>query len=122
VGGHGTEHIAGGVKAIVEELRKQKPHMKVLVLGIFPRAGKRIDKEATRAKADELQPKINQINEILAKLDDGKMVFYKDIGKKFLDEEAGLPKAIMPDYLHLSPKGYQIWADAIKEDVEKLIK
>ena len=96
--------------------------MKVLVLGVFPRAGTRIDKEAPRAAADQLQPKIKQINDILARLDDGKMVFYKDIGKKFLDEEGGLPREIMPDYLHLSTKGYQIWADAIKEDVEKLIK
>jgi lysophospholipase L1-like esterase len=120
--GHSPEQIAGGIKAIVEELRKQKPHMKVLLLGVFPRAGKRIEKEAPRAAADQLQPKIKQINDIIAKLDDGKMVFYKDIGKKFLDEEGGLPREIMPDYLHLSPRGYQIWADAIKNDVEKLMK
>jgi lysophospholipase L1-like esterase len=120
--GHSPEQIAGAIKAIVEELRKQKPHMKVLLLGVFPRAGKRPDKEAALVAADQLQPKIKQIDDIIAKLDDGKMVFYKDIGKKFLDEEGGLPSANMPDYLHLSPKGYQIWADAIKEDVENLIK
>jgi lysophospholipase L1-like esterase len=27
----------------------------------------------------------------------------------------------MPDYLHLSAKGYAIWAEAIKDDVKKLL-
>ena len=29
---------------------------------------------------------------------------------------------IMPDLLHLSPAGYEIWATAIDEDVKKLLK
>jgi lysophospholipase L1-like esterase len=28
----------------------------------------------------------------------------------------------MPDFLHLSEKGYQIWADALKEPLAKLLK
>ena len=27
----------------------------------------------------------------------------------------------MPDYLHLTPKGYQIWADAVKGPIEELM-
>jgi lysophospholipase L1-like esterase len=122
IGGHTAEQIAGGVKAIVDTLRKQKPNIKILLLAVFPRAGKRIDRGAKGATAEELQPKVGKINAILAKMDDGKAVFYKDIGGKFLDKEGGLSKAIMPDYLHLSEKGYRIWADAIKADVEKLRK
>lgn len=118
-GGHTAEQIAGGIKAIVENLRKQKPEMKILLLGVFPRGGG-IKKEDTVAPADKLNPKIKAINEIIAKLDDGKMVFYKDIGAKFLDKNGGLERKIMPDLLHLSPEGYQIWADAIKDDVKKL--
>lgn len=121
-GAHTAEQIAEGITAIVRELRKQKPTMKILLLGVFPRSGAKIDKEAKGAMAGQLQPKIKQINEIIAKLDDGKAVFYKDIGGKFLDADGGLPKAIMPDYLHLSPKGYEIWADEIKAEVEKLTK
>jgi hypothetical protein len=37
IGGHSAPQIAGGIKAIVEELRHQKPGIKVLVLGVFPR-------------------------------------------------------------------------------------
>jgi lysophospholipase L1-like esterase len=28
----------------------------------------------------------------------------------------------MPDRLHLSPKGYEIWADAIEPKVKELLK
>ena len=63
-----------------------------------------------------------QINQIIAKLDDGKMIKYLDITPKFLNAEGGLEKAIMPDLLHLSEKGYQIWADAIKEPLADLLK
>jgi lysophospholipase L1-like esterase len=113
--------IAAGIKAIVEELHKQKPSMKILLLGVFPRSGAKIEKDATEAKADQLQPKIKQINDIIAKLDNGTTVKYLDIGGKFLDKDGNLPKAIMPDYLHLSEKGYQIWGDAIKDEVKKLL-
>jgi len=120
-GGHSAEQIAGGIKAIVEELRKQKPDMKILLLGVFPRGGG-IAKEDTVAPAGKLNPKIKEINAIISKLDDGKNVFYKDIGAKFLNSEGGLERKVMPDLLHLSPEGYQIWADAIKDDLAKLLK
>lgn len=119
-GGHSAEQIAGGIKAIVEELRKQKPEMKILVLGVFPRGGG-VEKGAD-APADKLNKKIPAINEIIAKLDDGKYVFYKDIGKKFLSEDGTLTRKMMPDLLHLSPEAYEAWANAIKDDVQKLLK
>jgi lysophospholipase L1-like esterase len=113
MGGHTAQQIAGGVKAIVEELRKQKPEMKILVLGIFPRSPKADDK---------VRDKIKEANATIAKLDDGKSVFYKDIGEKFLEKDGTLDKKIMPDFLHLSKEGYAIWATAIKDDLAKLLK
>jgi lysophospholipase L1-like esterase len=113
MGGHSAEQIAGGVKAIVETLQKKKPEMKILVLGIFPRSAKADDK---------VRDKIKETNKIIAKLADDKTVFYKDIGDKFLEKDGSLDKKIMPDYLHLSADGYKIWADAIKDDIAKLLK
>src|SRR5207248_1459545 len=105
IGSDSAEQIAEGVKAIVAELRKQKPRMKVLLLGVFPRSGPGVAKEDKVCPADKLQPKVRAINERLAKLDDGKDVKYLDIGDKFLDQSGGLPREIMPDLLHLSAKG-----------------
>lgn len=119
-GAHSAEQIAGGIKAILDELRKQKPEMKILLLGVFPRGpnAKGVDVVA----ADKLNPKIKAINDLISKYADDKMVFYKDINKEFLNADGGLDRKIMYDMLHLSPEGYAIWAKAIKDDVAKLVK
>ncbi len=120
--GHRPEEVAGGVQAIVAELKKQKPRIKVLVMGVFPCSLRRQDKAIQRIGAADLQPRVKQINAALAKLQDGKSVFFKDIGDRFLDDDGGLSQEVMSDYLHLGPKGYQIWADAIKDDLQKLLR
>jgi lysophospholipase L1-like esterase len=112
MGSNSAEQIADGVTAIVKELNHQRPHTKTLLLGIFPRSAK---------ATDAVREKIKDCNGRIAKLDDGKMVHYLDIGGKFLESDGSLSKEIMPDALHLSKKGYQIWADAIKEDLGKLL-
>ena len=95
--------IAEGVTAIVKTIREKSPHTKVLLLAVFPRG----------EKPNPQREKIKAVNDTIAKLDDGKMVRYLDIGPKFLTDEATLTKEIMPDFLHLTEKGYQIWADAV---------
>lgn len=111
-----AEEIAGGIKAIVGEIHKRSPETKVLLLAIFPRGEKGQPKTAPQRE------KIRKVNAMIAKLDDGgKTVRYLDIGDRFLEPDGTLPKAIMPDYLHLSPQGYQIWADAVKGPIEDLL-
>jgi lysophospholipase L1-like esterase len=158
IGGYTAQQIAGGIKAIVEELKHQKPHIKILVLGVFPRGNaadaelsldqitegiRPIDEELKKEKPDvkllnglvrnlrqqrgtisaaRLNKKVGEINAIITSLDDGKTVFYKDIGKEFLNQDGGLSGEIMPDYLHLSARGYDIWGNAIKADIEKLVR
>jgi lysophospholipase L1-like esterase len=107
-----AEEIADGVKAIVREIHKRSPKTKVLLLGIFPRG----------QKPNPQRDKIKEVNAIIAKLDDGgKTVKYLDIGDKFLESDGTISKGIMPDYLHLSPKGYQIWGDAVKGPIKDLL-
>jgi lysophospholipase L1-like esterase len=106
-------NIAEGVKAIVHELRQQSPEAKILLLGIFPRG---------REAANPFRAKIKDVNQRIAKLHDGKNVRYLDIGDKFLSADGSLSKEIMPDYLHLSAKGYGIWADAIQSALDEMVK
>jgi lysophospholipase L1-like esterase len=110
---HTAAEIAEGVALIVKTLRERKPEMKVLLLAIFPRAEKGAPKEATRIAAADLRRKTEEVNKIIAELDDGKMVKFLNINAKFLDAEGGLSREIMPDLLHLSGKGYDIWAEAV---------
>ncbi len=102
-GANSAEQIADGITAIVKTIHQKSPTTKVLLLAVFPR-GKMIPNAGNT--------KIIEINKTIAKLDDGKSVKYLDIGEKFM-KDGQIPGEIMPDYLHLSEKGYQIWADAV---------
>lgn len=106
-----AEEIGEGIKAIVAKLREKLPESKILLLAIFPRGEKPNPQREKNAKASE----------IASQLADDKMVYFLDIGPKFLTEDGTLAKEIMPDYLHLSPQGYQIWADSIEDKVSELL-
>jgi len=103
--------IADGVAAIVQTLRHRLPGTKILLLGIFPR-GENFNPQ---------RGKLAQINQVLQKLDDGKDVFYMDIGYRFLNSDGILPAEIMPDYLHKPKTGYEIWAQAIEPKLAQLM-
>ena len=64
---------------------------------------------------------IADINKTIAKLDDGKKVFYLDIGKGFLDASGNIPADVMSDGLHPTAKGYEIWAQAVIEPLTALM-
>ena len=105
--------IAEGVGAVVLEMRNDFPNAKILLLAIFPRGEK--------ASPNPGRDKINKVNPIIAKLDDGKHVFFLDIGGKFLEPDGSLTKEIMPDFLHLSAKGYEIWGAEINGTVLEML-
>ncbi len=104
--------IAEGIGAVVLELQKDFPKSKILLLGIFPRS----------TAGDPVRATIAQINTIISKLDDGDHVHYLDIGSKFLDASGNIAKDIMSDALHPTTKGYEIWAEAVKEPLADLMK
>ena len=109
-----AEQIAEGITLIVKTIHQKTPKTKVLLLAVFPRG----EKAGTPIRA-----KLGKINDIISKLDDGgKTVKYLDIGEKFLDKDGNLPKTLMPDFLHLSGQGYEIWADAINPTLTELLK
>ena len=110
--GHQPPDVAKGVTTIVQTLRKKLPATKVLLLAIFPRD----EKPNTDARK-----KIQKVNEQIATLDDKKNVRFLDIGPKFTSPDGSISKEIMPDFLHLSEKGYQIWADAMDPLLKQLM-
>jgi lysophospholipase L1-like esterase len=111
-GGDPAADIAEGITTIVKTIREKSPDTRVLLLAVFPR-GQKIPNPGNT--------KIEEINKTVAKLDDGKTVRYLDISKKFMDSDGQLPKEIMPDYLHLSPKGYEIWAGAMMPLLKEML-
>ena len=111
-GSDSAEGIEEGIKKILATIHAKSPTTKVLLLAVFPRG----------AKPNPQREKLKQVNAVLATLDDGKDTFYLDIGDKFLEPDGTLTKEIMPDFLHLSAKGYQIWADATATKLAELMK
>jgi lysophospholipase L1-like esterase len=109
-----AEGISKGITAIVETIRSKQPQAKLLLIAVFPRGEKR--------SPNPQRDKLKEVNATIAKLDDGKHIHFLDIGEKFLQPDGSLSKEIMPDFLHLSPAGYQIWADAISEKLAALMK
>lgn len=104
--------IAEGIGAIVLELQKDFPKAKILLLGIFPRS----------TANDPVRTTIAEINDIISRLNDGDRIHYLDIGAKFLDSAGNIPKDVMSDALHPTTKGYEIWAEAVKEPLANLMK
>lgn len=111
-----AEGIAKGITAIVETIRAKQPQAKILLLAVFPRGDK------PTGKLGAPNDKLKQVNAIIAKLDDGKNIHFLDIGSKFPQPDGALTKEVMPDFLHLSAAGYQIWADAISPKLAELMK
>lgn len=95
------EQVAAAITMIVDRLKQKMPMTKILVLGVFP------------CMADATNPireQIRRVNEITAKLHDGKTVWFLDFGDKLLRPDKAADKSILRDELHLSEKGYEVWA------------
>ena len=111
-GAHTGAQIAAANRKIVHEIQRRLPRAKILLLAIFPR-GPRMAR-GTAEPWEQRMEAIRAANAELAKLDDGKAVRFLDIGPKFQSADGSIPAEIMPDQLHLSPKGYTLWAEAIR--------
>lgn len=107
------QQTADGVKAIVATLREKIPAAKILLLAIFPRDEK---------PDGPLRKQVAEASSLFKPLTDDPQVQYLDIGAKFLSEDGTATKEVMPDFLHLSPKGYDIWAGAIAPKIADLMK
>ena len=93
------------MKAILDKLKTKCPAAKILLLGVFPRGADNSDPHRKQNEAT---------NALIKNYADDKTVFFMDISPKFLQPDGTLTIEIMPDRLHLSPKGYEIWAERLR--------
>jgi lysophospholipase L1-like esterase len=106
------EWTARGVEKIVTVIQKRSPASKVLLLGIFPR-----DEKESRVRRT-----IGAVNREIQRLDDGARVRFVDIGDQFLDADGNIPAGIMPDQVHLSAKGYDLWYRSLESILPGMLK
>ena len=103
--------ILEGVQAIVAQIRERLPDSKLILVGIFPR-----DPTFSTRRG-----KILQVNQALARMNDGKNIFYMDFGSQFIEDDGSISKDMMHDYLHPDQPGYVIWAEAIEPKLKELL-
>ncbi len=103
--------VLEGVAAVVQTLRTKLPETKIILLGIFPFHE---DFHPQRGRA-------LQVNQALQKLDDGQWIHFLDFGCLFLQPDGKISKDMMPDFVHLTPAGYRLWADAMEPKLAELL-
>jgi lysophospholipase L1-like esterase len=109
--GDAAEDVALGIKTIIADINERSPASRILLLGIFPRGPKPAGRERNE-----------RVNTIISGYADNRKVVYMDIGQAFLTADGTLAADIMPDFLHPNEKGYQIWADAIQDQVKQMLQ
>ena len=106
------EETAKGIQAILTVLRTRLPVTKILLLSVFPRG----------ASANDPFRRLNAaINDCLPAYTDNEHVFFLDLSRHFLDDRGRLSQDLMPDYLHPSGRGYQVWADGMEDMIRTLM-
>jgi len=103
---------AKGVEKIVRVIRERSPSSKVLLFGIFPR-----DEKESRVRRT-----ITEVNREIRQLDDGMQVHFADISDQFLDAGGNISPDIMPDKVHPSAKGYDLWYRSLESILPELVK
>jgi lysophospholipase L1-like esterase len=108
-----VEEVAQGIKAILELMHRKAPEATIVLTGITPRNDGRL--------GTTMMPTIDLINARIAKFADGKKTRFLTINDKLADRDGKLLDGMTADGLHLSVKGYQIWADALKPILTELL-
>jgi (4-O-methyl)-D-glucuronate---lignin esterase len=104
------DEIARGIKAILDLCQQKAPEATIILTAVFPR--------------NELPviTTVNHINARLANYADGKRVRFLNINDRLVDANGTIVDGVMnADKLHLTAKGYQIWADALKPIFRELL-
>jgi lysophospholipase L1-like esterase len=101
---------AAGVKAVIDLIQAKQPEAKILLLSILP----------TGEKPNPGREKRAEVNKLISKFAGGS-VEYMDIWDKYLEADGTISKEVMHDFLHLAPKGYDIWAESISGRVKEIV-
>lgn len=101
-----ADHIALGVKAITDALHERLPEARVTLMAVFPRG----------RWPNPLRDTIASLNTRLAQLAAMHPDYVRllDINGLYLTPRGEIPRELMPDSLHLSAAGYQIWSEDLE--------
>ena len=102
--------VVEGIQAIVAFFRARAPQATIILTALFP-----------RTQNMDLKPAIDEINQRLITLADGRRIRFVNINEKLADSTGRLLPGMSSDGLHLEEQGYQVWADALKPILTELL-
>jgi lysophospholipase L1-like esterase len=106
--------IVAGQRALLAASREKAPGATIILMAIFPR-----NDNAKEPLA--VIPEIRRINDELEQMADGKTVLYLNVNAGLADADGKLFDGMTIDNLHLSVKGYDVWADGLRPMLTKLL-
>lgn len=107
------QDVAAGVKTLVETVEAKLPGTRILLLGLFP-CWEKPDNPARQWVKD--------VNALIKPLGERERVWYLDLGDRFVEPDGTITKEKLRDLLHLSEKGYWIWAEAMEPYLVDLLE
>lgn len=107
------EEAAKGIHEILQWMKKNMPATKIILIGTLPCGVKKDD--AYRKKYETVQAIIRKYKQ--------KNLMYLPLANTFIRPDGNLDLTLCSgDGIHLVEKGYEMWANTLKDLVEKLIK
>jgi len=119
-GGYTPHETQQGMAAGVEALERELPKTSIVVHGLLP---------ASRSLHDDLRQRIGLCNRLMEawcfqKNQDAQgqrekhPIVWCDLTAAFLGPKGQIEAELMPDFVHLSAKGYRVWAKGLKKRLE----
>ena len=118
------EWVAAGVGKVIEAVRAKSPGTKILLMALLPRGAEKKGPDGifrNTRPTDSIRRRTVEANTLIARLADNEAVFFMDIGELFVDAEGSIRTDLMPDNLHPNEAGYQLWLNAVRPRLEKLM-
>lgn len=111
---NGAPEIAQGIHSIAKWISQNMAQTKLLLIGPLPTG---------IAKNSEQRTKYDAVQSLLVNTKFSKNVFYRPMDKAFILPNGDLDTAkYSGDGIHLTTKGYEAWAQALKPIVDQILK
>ena len=103
--------VADGIRAVAQAFRTKLPMTRVIVLGILP-----VKQKAKWSKCQETNRNLAGYH-----YPEDEVVFL-DLQDRFTNPDGSLKADLYTDGTHLTTKGYEVMADAIQPEIDRLIE
>ncbi|MFT3830577.1 MAG: GDSL-type esterase/lipase family protein [Opitutaceae bacterium] len=105
-----AEDAVEGIRALLDTLQAKAPQATIVLMAVFPRND---NPESNKAVAE--------VNARIAKFADGKRIRFLNINDQLADQDGTLFEGMAVDKLHLTLKGYEVWAKNLKPVLTELL-